>query len=824
MNISSLQDFLNELDGVKPAGNGQYNAYCPAHDDVNHRSLSVTESQGKILVNCFKGCPTRDIVEGAGLTLSDLFLNSESTDNPFDIEETYDYVNSDNELIFQVVRTEDKQFPQRRFDEKGRPVWGLSAGEYKLVYGNWYTLKGNDDRQDYEIKEFEALEKRPLYNLPSLLEAIENDRWVMVVEGEKDVNNLGRKGIIATTNPQGTGEWKERYTRLFKGAKVAVIPDNDKPGVDHAYNVANSLLDVADTVKKIEFPRFDKVRDKHGEDVSDWLEDGGTKEELKDMIQQAPEWEGEPPPYSDDGQLELSNSKEKKPVKPAQEKSKDNPEDEEDDRTIHQKLLEIVEKATLFRTADNRMFAEVEEGGDPYVYEIKQKGAGGNNFRNWLIRRYKEKYGEGPNSTSISRTMGVVRADASVAEERDIYKRVADLDDKILIDLAGNQHRAVEVTPDGYEIIDNPDINFWRPDGVRSLPEPEGKISDIKYLQELINVGNEDFSLLVAWILATFQTAGPYPVLIPTGPAGSGKSTLTKLIRNLLDPAGNTGRATTRSIEKSEDLFSEARHRHLLALDNQSRLKQWQSDALSAIATGGGIEKRQLYTDDNLVTIDTMNPIVMNGIDISGIGNDLLDRAIFLELEEPEERMSEKEFWDDARKFRPEILGGLCELVSTALDNRDTVEISQKEMTRMADFTEWIKAATPAFQKIATPLENINPIEIYLSNRGTIGRDALEESELGSILIDFLKKKDSGPEGLLWRGTAGDLLEKLETQASEATKTSKGWPNGPAVLGKKLKRLKTTLEKVGIKHEKDRSSSKREYKFYEETPDGMTEE
>lgn len=808
MKIKTLDDFLSLLNGVKNLKGNKYQALCPAHDD-DDPSLSITESNGKILVNCFAGCPTRNIVEAMGLSQSDLFLNSENQGETFNIAETYDYVNADNELLFQVCRTEDKQFPQRRFDQKGRPIWGLCSGEYKLASGNWYKLKDRHNRQEYEIKEFEALKNRPLYNLSTLLKAIEDNRWVVIVEGEKDVNNLGSNGIIGTTNPQGTGNWKERYTDIFEGAKVAVIPDNDKPGIDHAYRVANSLLDTAHTVKSIRFPQFDKVREKHGEDVSDWFEDGGTKGELKKMIRQAPEWEEEPPPFGDNGKSELSSSKDKKTVKPAEEKDSS----EGEKKTIHQKLLEIAEKATLFQTAGGRKFAEVEEDGDLYMYEIKQKRAGGDNFRNWLIRNYKKKYGEGPNSTSISRTMEVVRADVSVAEEREIYKRIADLNDKILIDLAGNQRRAVKVTSDGYEIIENPEINFWRPDGVRSLPEPEGSILDIKYLRELLNVEDEDFSLLVAWILATFQTAGPYPVLIPTGPAGSGKSTLTKLIRNLLDPAGNTGRATTRSIQKPDDLFSEARHRHLLALDNQSRLKQWQSDSLSAIATGGGIEKRQLYTDDNLVTIDTMNPIIMNGIDISGIGNDLLDRAIFLHLKEPTERKVEKEIWEKFDEYHSRILGGLCDALSTTLEKRSWVEVTQEEMTRMADFSQWLKAAEPAIQQIEG-LEDINPTDIYHGNRQNAGRDALQESDLGSALVKFLELQEPNEDGVLWEGSSSELLDQLERNASTKIVESKYWPGSPVSLGKRLKRVATTLSKVGIGHEKKLADRCRLHQFF----------
>ena len=54
---------------------GQYTALCPGHDDRN-RSLSVKQADGKLLVKCFAGCDTADILKPLKLEPKDLFLNS----------------------------------------------------------------------------------------------------------------------------------------------------------------------------------------------------------------------------------------------------------------------------------------------------------------------------------------------------------------------------------------------------------------------------------------------------------------------------------------------------------------------------------------------------------------------------------------------------------------------------------------------------------------------------------------------------------------------------------------------------------------------------
>ena len=67
-----IDRLLSRLESARRAGTG-YTAKCPAHSD-RCASLSVSEADGgKVLLHCFAGCPTADILTAAGLTLADLF-------------------------------------------------------------------------------------------------------------------------------------------------------------------------------------------------------------------------------------------------------------------------------------------------------------------------------------------------------------------------------------------------------------------------------------------------------------------------------------------------------------------------------------------------------------------------------------------------------------------------------------------------------------------------------------------------------------------------------------------------------------------------------
>lgn len=69
MDVTAL---LSRLSGVR-GRNGSWSARCPAHEDRSP-SLSVKSlPDGRILVHCFGGCGTDEVLGALGLTMTDLF-------------------------------------------------------------------------------------------------------------------------------------------------------------------------------------------------------------------------------------------------------------------------------------------------------------------------------------------------------------------------------------------------------------------------------------------------------------------------------------------------------------------------------------------------------------------------------------------------------------------------------------------------------------------------------------------------------------------------------------------------------------------------------
>ena len=67
----SAETLITRLHGVKNTGPNRWLARCPAHDDRSP-SLSITDRDGRVLLHCFGGCETEDVLGAVGLRFSDI--------------------------------------------------------------------------------------------------------------------------------------------------------------------------------------------------------------------------------------------------------------------------------------------------------------------------------------------------------------------------------------------------------------------------------------------------------------------------------------------------------------------------------------------------------------------------------------------------------------------------------------------------------------------------------------------------------------------------------------------------------------------------------
>ena len=78
--MTPVEMLLGRLQKVK-GRNGSWTACCPAHEDKGP-SLAVREADdGRVLLHCFAGCPTVNVLGAVGMDMSDLFPPDEKRKN-----------------------------------------------------------------------------------------------------------------------------------------------------------------------------------------------------------------------------------------------------------------------------------------------------------------------------------------------------------------------------------------------------------------------------------------------------------------------------------------------------------------------------------------------------------------------------------------------------------------------------------------------------------------------------------------------------------------------------------------------------------------------
>lgn len=68
-----ISGLLSRLEGVRQRGGDRWSALCPGHDDKSP-SLSIRElPDGRVLLHCYAGCDTENVLASIGLTFDALF-------------------------------------------------------------------------------------------------------------------------------------------------------------------------------------------------------------------------------------------------------------------------------------------------------------------------------------------------------------------------------------------------------------------------------------------------------------------------------------------------------------------------------------------------------------------------------------------------------------------------------------------------------------------------------------------------------------------------------------------------------------------------------
>lgn len=321
----TFEPILSRLVGFADQGNMRGRAQCPCDHGGEQADLYLSVGDtGGLLLKCYPrksgipACRAEDVMSVIGLPMAALFpryyeRERERAKKPEPKRGAPVRAKDDSET-FQTVA----EYEYRDPDLKGPD--GLAALVYKVI-----KKRGSKGGKDYpqcrpnpsfnpklrESKENPAWVwnlagvKKVLYRLPELRAGLQErpDRFVIVPEGEQDVDTARAMGLVATCNGGGVLKWDQvAYNDELKGCNVVLIPDEDPvfedrnrpgtfrcPGIEHVRDVATKLLPFAKSVRLLRLPGVPP----HG-DLTDWrrglanVSDADAKAAFAELVKSAP--------------------------------------------------------------------------------------------------------------------------------------------------------------------------------------------------------------------------------------------------------------------------------------------------------------------------------------------------------------------------------------------------------------------------------------------------------------------------------------------------------------------------------------------------------
>lgn len=451
-----------------------------------------------------------------------------------------------------------------------------------------------------------------------------------------------------------------------------------------------------------------------------------------------------------------------------------------DKSSVFNLLLEISDRASIYQANDGNTYADYFLNGVERTVRIKSS-----EFRAWLMTSLYEKHGKPANSEALQMTINFLEGKAfSEGKNRPVFLRTGNHRDNYYLDLGRSDWQVVEITAEGYSVIDYAScpVRFYRT-GLMDplpLPAPGGDIND---LWQLVNVGKESRLLVLAWLVFSMLPKGAKPILTFAAPKGSGKSTAARVLKSLVDPSKSP---LLPGVGDERNVATAAKGRWLIAYDNLSYLSPEQQNALCCAATGAGFSHRTLHTDMDETYFEYTRPQILTGVDMVPTQSDLLDRCLIVKIEAipKDRRTTEAQLERRLDQLRPQLLGCLLSLVSKGLERLPLLP-DNIPLPRMADFA-----------KFAIAIWGNKFTEAYQGNIDEAIDEALEANPIARAIAQIFEYPNTiGLNHGVWRGTTTSLCTLLIEQN----------PSEPVIkkltarsLGKRLKgSLKGDLEAAG---------------------------
>lgn len=252
---------------------------------------------------------------------------------------------------------------------------------------------------------------------------------------------------------------------------------------------------------------------------------------------------------------------------------------------------------------------------------------------------------------------------------------------------------SIELVDNGTDEVLFFDDNYADPINIKRNPNNENLVETLVVNRVNFSHGNgislspdEQRILLKIYLYTPFfqSIIQSRPILAFIGPKGSGKSHLCRSIGKVLIGA----KFDVNPISTDEAYYTVVTNNTLAAFDNVDGKISWLNDALAITATGGYLEKRELYTTNRNVKFKLEAIIMINSRNPHFKRDDVADRLIILKLDrfehfESGERLI-RDLVDHRDQIWNELLHNLNRIVKIFRDNHTRLSTP----FRMAEWAE----------------------------------------------------------------------------------------------------------------------------------------
>ena len=384
-------------------------------------------------------------------------------------------------------------------------------------------------------------------------------------------------------------------------------------------------------------------------------------------------------------------------------------------------------------------------------------------------------------------------------------------DEKIYVCLHNDSREVVEIDANGWRVRSEYEamsegVLFENPSDMQPLFKPlEG--GSINELREFVNVDNEDFYLVLGWLLVALNIKPTMdcPILWMNAPKGTGKTTASKFLKRLIDPDKG---GTISPVETFRDFSASVSSSFIVGVDNVSKISLKMSDVYCRAVTGDTSSIRKLFTNNSVNNVNLHGRLMINGINCAPARSDLQDRCFQIKLRRLTEssRKSNEELEKKFQERGPYILGALFDALSAGLKNKDYVAELGVNM-RMKDACEFIMRIANTGTLPFSENEFREVLKSKKREAEMSDKSQLYENTVLSLICDMADEKykasSDSDEVEVWNDSTGKLLEELSNRASKLEKSGykgilKDIPTTSQKLGKELTKNEALLNDTGI--------------------------